>query len=236
MSIQVQSLCKSFGQQKVLDNVHFELQPGSITGFLGPNGAGKTTTMRILTGQMAADAGKMTVLGEPVELDNEKQRQNIGYLAEHNPLYPDMYVREYLAFVAQMHQIPHPKSRIAEIIQMTGMLKESHKKIGQLSKGYKQRVGLAQAIIHDPPILILDEPTSGLDPHQLLEIRALIKALSTSKTVLLSTHILQEVEALCKEVIFIAEGKIQLQTSLQNLPKLQQDEHLTDVFVRLTQA
>ncbi|MGX5820134.1 gliding motility-associated ABC transporter ATP-binding subunit GldA [Chitinophaga lutea] len=209
MSIIVTGLSKHYGQQKALDDISFELQKGGITGFLGPNGAGKSTTMKIITGYIPPTSGQASVCGfdsvkEPLEV-----RKRTGYLPEANPLYPDMYVREFLEFVANVHQLgAKTAGRIGEMIGLTGLGPEQHKKIGALSKGYKQRVGLAQALIHDPEVLILDEPTSGLDPNQLADIRQLIRDLGQQKTIMLSTHIMQEVEALCSRVIIIHKGRI----------------------------
>lgn len=208
MSILVSQLTKLYGQQKAVDNISFELQKGGIVGFLGPNGAGKSTTMKIITGYLPPSEGQASVCGFDVVKAPMEVRQRVGYLPEANPLYPDMYVREFLEFMAGMHRLSSPQKRISEMIGLTGLTPEQHKKIGALSKGYKQRVGLAQALLHDPEVLILDEPTSGLDPNQLTEIRTLIKALGENKTVMLSTHIMQEVEALCSRVIIINKGRI----------------------------
>ena len=208
MSIQVQQLSKFYGSQKAVDSISFEVGKGEILGFLGPNGAGKSTTMRMITGYIAPDQGEIRVLGNAVTPENTAIRRHIGYLPEHNPLYLDMYVREYLAYIARVYRLPAPAKRVDEVIRQTGLAPEAHKTIRMLSKGYRQRVGLAQAIIHDPEVLILDEPTSGLDPNQLLEIRALIKALGKNKTILLSTHIMQEVQALCDRVVIIDQGHI----------------------------
>lgn len=208
MSIQVTHLSKYFGTQKVVDDISFNVAKGEILGFLGPNGAGKTTTMRMITGYLSPDEGEIIVSGTPVSEDNTRSRAGIGYLPEHNPLYLDMYVREYLRYVARIYQLKDPWQRINEVIGLTGLKSESHKQIRALSKGYRQRVGLAQSIIHDPEVLILDEATSGLDPNQLIEIRELIKHLGENKTILLSTHIMQEVQALCDRVVIIHKGKI----------------------------
>ncbi len=206
MSIEVQNISKNYGAQKALDNVSFSIKKGEIVGFLGPNGAGKSTLMKILTTYITADGGKASVNENDV-VENQKAVQlSVGYLAEHNPLYLDLYVREYLAFNADVYKVS--KSRIEEVITLTGLTPESHKKIGQLSKGYRQRVGLATALLHNPDVLILDEPTTGLDPNQLVEIRELIKNIGKDKTVFLSTHIMQEVEAICDRVIIINNGKI----------------------------
>ena len=193
MSIEVTALSKSYGTQKALDNISFSVQKGEIVGFLGPNGAGKSTLMKILTTYINADSGTAVVNGFDVSRDENSVQKSVGYLPEHNPLYLDLYVKEYLAFNADVYKVA--KSRIQEVIELTGLTPESHKKIGQLSKGYRQRVGLANALLHNPDVLILDEPTTGLDPNQLVEIRQLIKNVGSDKTVFLSTHIMQEVEA-----------------------------------------
>jgi len=215
MSIEVNNISKSYGVQKALDHISFTVQKGEIVGFLGPNGAGKSTLMKILTTYIAADDGSAAVNGFDVNSQAKAVQQSIGYLPEHNPLYLDLYVREYLAFNAEVYKIH--KSRIEELIQLTGLSNESHKKIGQLSKGYRQRVGLANALLHNPDVLILDEPTTGLDPNQLVEIRNVIKNVGKDKTVFLSTHIMQEVEAICDRVIIIDKGKIVADKKLDNL-------------------
>ena len=215
MSIEVNNISKSYGAQKALDNISFSIQKGEIVGFLGPNGAGKSTLMKILTTYINADEGSAMVNGHDVNTDQKAVQLSIGYLPEHNPLYLDLYVREYLAFNADVYKVP--KSRIEEVIQLTGLTTESHKKIGQLSKGYRQRVGLANALLHNPDVLILDEPTTGLDPNQLIEIRNVIKNAGKDKTVFLSTHIMQEVEAICDRVIIINNGKIVADNKLDNL-------------------
>ena len=206
MSIEVNAISKSYGAQKALDNISFSIKKGEIVGFLGPNGAGKSTLMKILTTYIAADEGSASVNGNDVNAQQKAVQQSIGYLPEHNPLYLDLYVREYLAFNADVYKVA--KSRIEEVIVLTGLSSESHKKIGQLSKGYRQRVGLANALLHNPEVLILDEPTTGLDPNQLVEIRNVIKSVGKDKTIFLSTHIMQEVEAICDRVIIIDKGKI----------------------------
>lgn len=208
MSVKVANLTKLYGQQKALDNVSFELKSGEILGFLGPNGAGKSTMMKILTCYIPQTAGKAEVCGFDVAENPIEVRKNIGYLPEHNPLYLDMYVREYLEFVAGLFKLKNIKERVGEMIEITGLAPERHKLIGALSKGYRQRVGIAQALIHNPPVLILDEPTSGLDPNQLVEIRQLIKNIGKEKTVMFSSHIMQEVEAISDRVIIINKGKI----------------------------
>lgn len=219
MSILVSQLTKLYGQQKAVDDISFELQKGGIVGFLGPNGAGKSTTMKIITGYLPPGEGQASVCGFDVMKEPMEVRKRVGYLPEANPLYPDMYVREFLEFMAGMHKMRSPQQRISEMIGLTGLTPEQHKKIGALSKGYKQRVGLAQALLHDPEVLILDEPTSGLDPNQLAEIRTLIKALGKDKTVMLSTHIMQEVEAVCSRVIIINKGKIIADDAISALQK-----------------
>lgn len=209
MSIIVSQITKLYGQQKAVDGISFELQKGGIVGFLGPNGAGKSTTMKIVTGYLPPSEGQASVCGFDVTRQPMEVRRRVGYLPEANPLYPDMYVKEFLEFTAGLHHLGRQTGpRIREMIGLTGLGPEQHKKIGALSKGYKQRVGLAQALLHNPEVLILDEPTSGLDPNQLAEIRALIKSLGEDKTVMLSTHIMQEVEAMCSRVIIINKGRI----------------------------
>lgn len=208
MSILVSHLSKHFGTQKAVQDVSFQVGKGEILGFLGPNGAGKTTTMRMITGYLAADSGEIIINNIKVTEENQAIKAQIGYLPENNPLYLDMYVREYLSYIARVYKIKNPSKRIEEVIGMTGLGIESHKLIKTLSKGYRQRVGLAQAILHDPEVLILDEPTSGLDPNQLIEIRQLIRELGKEKTILLSTHIMQEVQALCDRVVIINKGVI----------------------------
>ena len=208
MLVQVHGLTKTYGTQTAVDHISFEAKPGEILGFLGPNGAGKSTTMKMLTGFVPPTKGKVTIGGYSVTKDSISARKHIGYLPEHNPLYLQMYVKEYLSFVAQLHKLSGAKSKIADIIVQVGLQKEQHKIIGTLSKGYRQRVGLAQALMHDPAVLILDEPTSGLDTNQLMEIRSLIRQLGSEKTVIFSTHIMQEVQALCDRVVIINQGKI----------------------------
>jgi len=215
MSIEVQNISKNYGSQKALDNVSFSVKKGEIVGFLGPNGAGKSTLMKILTTYITADEGKAEVNGNDVSVNQKMVQQSVGYLPEHNPLYLDLYVREYLEFNADVYKVS--KSRIEEVIELTGLSPESHKKIGQLSKGYRQRVGLATALLHNPDVLILDEPTTGLDPNQLVEIRNVIKNVGKDKTVFLSTHIMQEVEAICDRVIIINNGKIVTDKKLDKL-------------------
>lgn len=209
MSIIVQNVSKFYGHQKALDNISFEVRTGEIVGFIGPNGAGKSTLMKIITGFIPASTGKISVNGLPVEGDNPEVKRQIGYLPENNPLYPEMYVREYLGFVASIYKTGLSiKKQTDNIIELTGLAPEQNKKIGALSKGFRQRVGLAQALIHNPSVLILDEATTGLDPNQIVEIRNLIKEAGKKKTVMLSTHIMQEVEAICDRVIIIDKGVI----------------------------
>ena len=209
MSIIVQGVSKFYGEQKALNNITFEVKTGEIVGFIGPNGAGKSTMMKIITGFMPASSGKVSVNGLAVEEDNTEVKKQIGYLPENNPLYPEMYVREYLGFVASIYKTGLPvKKQIDNIIDLTGLMPEQNKKIGSLSKGYRQRVGLAQALIHNPAVLILDEATTGLDPNQIVEIRNLIKKAGKEKTVMISTHIMQEVEAICNRVIIIDKGVV----------------------------
>ncbi len=208
MSITVQGVTKYYGEQKALDNVSFQVKTGGIVGFLGPNGAGKSTMMKIITGFIPASSGSVLVNGSEVGPDNLDIRNKIGYLPENNPLYTEMYVREYLGFVASFYKPSDLKQQVNDIITLTGLTAEQKKKIGSLSRGYRQRVGLAQALIHNPEVLILDEPTTGLDPNQIVEIRNLIKEAGKEKTVMLSTHIMQEVEAICDRVIIIDNGVI----------------------------
>ncbi|MBA3829590.1 MAG: gliding motility-associated ABC transporter ATP-binding subunit GldA [Taibaiella sp.] len=227
MSISVAGLTKIYGEQKAVDNISFQLGKGEIVGFLGPNGAGKSTTMKMITGYLPPTEGTAIVCGFDVQQQPMEVRKRVGYLPEANPLYYDMYVREYLSFTAGIHKLPDPNARIEEMISMTGLGKESHKKIGTLSKGYKQRVGLSQAMLHDPEVLILDEPTSGLDPNQIIEIRELIKTIGAQKTVLLSTHIMQEVQAMCSRAIIINNGKIAADDSINKLQQIQAEGTLT---------
>jgi ABC-2 type transport system ATP-binding protein len=208
-----------YGPQIAVNAISFSIAKGEIVGFLGPNGAGKSTTMKMITGYVGADAGSISVAGEKVSTDSLSAKKKIGYLPEANPLYYDMYVREYLAFIATVHELKNSKQAIEQVIQSTGLTIEANKKIGQLSKGYKQRVGLAAALIHDPEVLILDEPTAGLDPNQLAEIRALIQQLGKNKTILFSSHILQEVQAICDRVIIIDKGNLVADDTLSNLQK-----------------
>lgn len=232
MSITIEKLNKSYAKQQALKNVSFCLKKGEIVGFLGPNGAGKSTLMKIICCYLQQDNGKIKVCDLDTLENNLLVKAKIGYLPEHNPLYLDMYIKEYLNFVGGIYKVGNLKNRIAEIIQQTGLTPEQHKKIGELSKGFKQRVGLAAALIHNPEILILDEPTTGLDPNQLVEIRNLIKEVGKEKTVLLSTHIMQEVEKMCNRVVIINKGKIVDDKLISNLKKNNVD--LEDHFRKLT--
>lgn len=231
MSIEVSNLTKLYGEQKAIDNISFTITKGEIVGFLGPNGAGKSTTMKIITGYLQPDEGEAIVNAIPVKKQPLQAKASIGYLPEANPLYYDQYVREYLDFVADVHGVPVKlkKDRIEAVIQTVGLTLESKKKVGQLSKGYKQRVGLAAALIHDPEVLILDEPTTGLDPNQIIEIREVIKSLGQNKTVLFSSHILQEVEAICDRVIIINRGKLVANDKLSNLRQQVNNNNLLKV-------
>jgi ABC-2 type transport system ATP-binding protein len=233
MSIRVESLSKVYGAQKAVDGISFSAEPG-VLGFLGPNGAGKSTTMKILTCFIPQTSGTASVCGFDVIAQPLEVRRRIGYLPESNPLYLDMYVKESLGFIAGIHKLQEPEARIATTIEQTGLGPEQHKKIGQLSKGYRQRVGLAQAILHNPEVLILDEPTSGLDPNQLIGIRQLITELGKTKTIILSTHIMQEVEAVCDKVIIIDKGKIVANDTLQGLRQQNNGSTLEQIFISLT--
>lgn len=217
MSIIVESITKLYGEQKALNDVSFRINSGEIVGFLGPNGAGKSTMMKILTGYIPPSSGEASVCGKSVLTDSIEVRKHVGYLPEHNPLYLDMYVKEYLQFVGGMYKLKNVKQRVNEMVDLVGLGLEQHKLIGALSKGYRQRVGLAQALIHNPDVLILDEPTSGLDPNQLDEIRGLIKTIGQEKTVMLSTHIMQEVEAICDRVIIINRGNLVADSTTDNM-------------------
>jgi len=230
MSIKVLGVSKLYGHQKALDQVSFEINSGEIVGFLGPNGAGKSTMMKIITGFIPQTSGQVFVNDQIVDAEAIDIRQQIGYLPEHNPLYLDMYVREYLRFVGGLYRIDKIKDRVEEMIELTGLQIESSKKIGALSKGYRQRVGLAQALIHDPSVLILDEPTSGLDPNQIVEIRDLIARVGLKKTVMLSTHIMQEVEAICGRIIIINKGQIVAEESTQNASNIL---HSTEIITQI---
>ena len=215
MSIEVQKLSKKYQEQLAINEISFKVNSGEIVGFLGPNGAGKSTTMKIISCFIKPTSGDVLVDGVSIHKDELSVKSKIGYLPEHNPLYEDMYVRESILFIAQMHKIKNIKVAVQGVIEKVGLVKEAHKKIGQLSKGYKQRVGIAQAIVHDPKVLILDEPTSGLDPNQLEDIRALIKELGKNKTVILSTHIMQEVESICDRIVVIKNGSIVADRNLE---------------------
>jgi ABC-2 type transport system ATP-binding protein len=234
-SIKIQHLTKTYGTQKAVNDISFEVNQGEIVGFLGPNGAGKSTTMKILTGYLPATEGTAEVNGFDVKTSPMDVKKSIGYLPEHNPLYLDMYVREFLEFVGNLYGMKRNllKIKVLEVIEQTGLGAEQHKKIGQLSKGFRQRVGLAQALIHDPQVLILDEPTTGLDPNQLVEIRNLIKNVGKNKTVIFSTHIMQEVEAICDRVIIINKGNIVADKTLEDLKK--DGKNMEEVFRNLTQ-
>ncbi len=234
MSIVVENLLKQYGTQKAVNNISFDIQKGQIVGFLGPNGAGKSTTMKMITGYLQPDAGTVSVCGMDVASHAMDIKKKIGYLPESNALYYDMYVKEYLSFIGGVHQLPDLAAAIENIVTLTGLTIEQNKKIGQLSKGYKQRVGLAAALIHSPEVLILDEPTSGLDPNQIVEIRNLIKQQSVNKTVLFSSHILQEVEAICDRIIIINKGNIVADDTLVNLRKT--NRSLEDIFKNATAA
>ena len=226
MSVEVKNVTKVFGSQKAVDNLNFSVDKGEVLGFLGPNGAGKSTTMKMITGYLQPTEGHISVCGcDTIEAPLET-RKRVGYLPEHNPLYKDMYVREYLQFVAGLHRLKKPKSRIDELIELTGLEREQHKPIEALSKGYRQRVGLAQAMIHDPEVLILDEPTSGLDPNQLVEIRQLIKSFGAEKTVIFSTHIMQEVQAICDRVIIINRGQLVVDDPIEKLQQYVQQNQV----------
>lgn len=229
MSVIISNLTKTYGSQKAVDDISFKAANNEIVGFLGPNGAGKSTTMKIITGYLDADSGNVLVNEIDVQKNPVESKKQIGYLPEGNPLYYEMYVREYLSFIAGLHQIKNSKKRIEEVIDLTGLRIESNKKTGQLSKGYKQRVGLAAALIHNPVVLILDEPTTGLDPNQIIEIRQLIKDLGKNKTVLFSSHILQEVESVCDRVIIINKGSIVADDSLSNLQLSNKADHIVIV-------
>ncbi len=234
MSIEVNGLLKVYGAQKAVDKISFKVDKGQIVGFLGPNGAGKSTTMKIITGYLQQNEGNALVCGINVKDDPIAAKKKIGYLPEANPLYFDMYVREYLDFIAGIHHLENKKAKIEHAITITGLAKESKKKTGQLSKGYKQRVGLAAALIHDPEVLILDEPTSGLDPNQIIEIREVIRNLGQNKTVLFSTHILQEVEAICDRVIIINKGILVADDKLSTLQQGNKNHHTVVVEFKET--
>jgi len=234
MSILVKDLSKHYDKQKAVDSISFEAKPGRILGFLGPNGAGKSTTMRMLTGYLEPTSGDAEISGKSISKHSIDAKKLIGYLPENTPLYTDMYVKEFLSFVSQTYELKNTIARVEEVIKMVGLTPEQHKKIGMLSKGYRQRVGLAQAIIHNPAVLILDEPTSGLDPNQLVEIRALIKELGKNKTVVISTHIMQEVEAICDDIIIINNGKIVANNTLEGIKNENNQDSLEAIFRKLT--
>ncbi len=221
MFIEAINLSKSYGKQSAVQNLTFHLEEGQIVGFLGPNGAGKSTTLKMLLGLIKPSSGSVTIDGKDPQEQEIALKKQIGYLAENNPLYPEMYVREFLAFIGNIHQITNLESRIQEVIEWVGLEKEAHKKIQELSKGYQQRVGIALAILHDPKILILDEPTSGLDPNQRDEIRTLIKSLQKDRIILFSSHILSEVEAICDRVLLIHEGKLVTDSPLKDIKNLE---------------
>ena len=237
MSVKVKNLVKIYGEQKAVNDISFEAKKGEVLGFLGPNGAGKTTTMKIISCFIPQTGGTAEVCGIDVKEDPMEVRRKIGYLPEHNPLYKDMYVKEYLTFTARVHKISNAKSRIDEMIEMTGLGREQGKKISALSKGYRQRVGLSQAMLHDPEVLILDEPTSGLDPNQLVEIRSLIKQIGKEKTVIFSTHIMQEVQAICDRVVIINQGNLVADDPIERLQEKVRGEALVSVqFLEKTSA
>ncbi|MBA2406399.1 MAG: gliding motility-associated ABC transporter ATP-binding subunit GldA [Chitinophagales bacterium] len=224
MSIIVSGLTKLYGEQRAVDNISFEVKPGEVLGFLGPNGAGKSTTMKMLTGYVPQTTGKASICGYDVTLQSLEAKKNTGYLPENNPLYPDMYVKEFLLFTGRLNKVKNCLLRAEEMIELTGLKTEQRKKIGALSKGYRQRVGISQALLHNPRVLIMDEPTSGLDPNQLADIRNLIKELGKEKTIIFSTHIMQEVQAICNRVIIISKGKIVADDSIERLQQKSSDE------------
>lgn len=234
MAITVNQLTKNYGSQTAVNNISFSIEKGQILGFLGPNGAGKSTTMKILAGYISSTSGEAQLDSDIITVDSLITKSKIGYLPEHNPLYLEMYVTEYLSFVGGMFGLKGTvlKEKVVKVIEMVGLMPEKHKKIEQLSKGYRQRVGLAQALIHDPEVLILDEPTTGLDPNQLVEIRKLIKEVGKNKTIILSTHIMQEVEAICDRVIIINKGNLVADDTLENLKK--EGGTLEEIFRKLT--
>jgi len=234
MSIRVQNLSKQYGKQKALDNISFQTQSNRIFGFLGPNGAGKSTTMKILAGILPIEDGQCWINDIDLKLNSLEAKRTIGYLPENNPLYLEMFVQEMLHFQASLYQVKNIEERISKVIEQTGLQQEKHKKIKEISKGYKQRVGLACAIIHDPKVLILDEPTTGLDPNQIIEIRQLIRELAQDKTVLLSTHLMQEVEAICDEIIVIHQGQIKDQFLLKDKHERYPNLSMEEIFVKLT--
>lgn len=227
MNLKINKVTKLFGKQKALDQVSFTVGAGELLGFLGPNGAGKSTLMKIITGYLPADRGEVFLDDEKISTGKTSFRKNIGYLPEHNPLYTDLYVKEFLEITAGFYQLKNKKQHVARMVELTGLGDEQHKKIGALSKGYRQRVGLAQALIHDPKVLILDEPTTGLDPNQLEDIRSLIRSISWEKTVILSSHIMQEVEAVCNRVVIINKGKIVADGSISEVKSGQLQKNQT---------
>jgi len=232
LSVIVSGLTKIYGEQRAVDQISFEAKPGDVLGFLGPNGAGKSTTMKIICGYIPPSEGSATVCGFDVEANSLETKKQIGYLPENNPLYTEMYVKEFLLFVAGLNNVKNKSARAEEMISLVGLQNEKRKKIGALSRGYRQRVGLAQALLHDPKVLIMDEPTSGLDPNQLVEIRQLIKQLGKEKTVILSTHIMQEVEAICNRVIIISKGKMVANDSIENLQTQKHDRSIIRVVFK----
>jgi len=234
MSVEIKQITKYYGRQKALDNLSFSLKKGELVGFLGPNGAGKSTLMKIITGYLAASEGEILVNGKKVATDDTAVKREIGYLPENNPLYTDLYVSEYLEIAAGFYKLDSIRSRVKNMIELTGLGPEQYKKIGALSKGYRQRVGLAQAMIHDPSVLILDEPTNGLDPNQLGEIRNMIREISKEKTVLLSSHILQEIEAICPRIVIINHGKLVADSDLSHLKEIRVNRN-QQIYVEFNQ-
>ena len=234
MSVQVEQLTKIYGSQYAVDHISFEARPGNILGFLGPNGAGKSTTMKMLTCFIPPTSGYATICGFDITKNLMETRRMVGYLPEHNPLYLDLYVQESLHFIANLHQVTNKNQRVQEVLEQVGLGDERNKKISDLSKGYRQRVGLAQAILHNPSVLILDEPTSGLDPNQIISIRNLIKELGKTKTVILSTHIMQEVDAICDQVVIINKGVIVTNNSMDGLKNDHAGKTLEDIFIKMT--
>ena len=234
MSVQVHQLTKLYGKQKAVDQISFTAEAGKILGFLGPDGAGKSTTMKMLTCFIPPTSGSASICGFVIVAQPMEVRRLIGYLPEHNPLYLDLYVQESLHFMADVHQIANKKQRITDMIEQVGLGDEQHKKIANLSKGYRQRVGLAQAILHDPQVLILDEPTSGLDPNQIIGIRQLIRNLGKTKTIILSTHIMQEVDAICDQVVIINKGHIVANETIDDLKRSFHGKSLEDIFITTT--
>ncbi|MBK7763798.1 MAG: ATP-binding cassette domain-containing protein [Bacteroidetes bacterium] len=236
MSVIVENLCKVYGEQIAVNGISFSVKKGEVLGFLGPNGAGKSTTMKMITGYLPSTSGKAIVCGKVVGEHTTEIQKQIGYLPESNPLYMDMYVKEYLQFLAGVHQISDAANKVEQIMVQTGLKAEERKTIGALSKGYKQRVGIAQSMLHNPDVLILDEPTSGLDPNQIVEIRDLIKQFGKEKTVILSTHIMQEVEAMCDRVIIIYKGNLVADDTLKGLQGKYPNQTLEEIFRSLTIA